>query len=146
MLMPTANNHIRSLKYLHAEKNDEKFRQTFGGMEIITYLCSRKVKLSKRNMKKTYVLNQLSMLKGKLSDYGVSSIGLFGSTVRDENRPDSDIDILVDFSDGKETYDNFMSVCDLLQSTFKRSKLDVVTKKGLSPYIEPIILNETRYV
>ena len=31
------------------------------------------------NTKRTYVLNQLSMLKGKLSDYGVSSIGLFGS-------------------------------------------------------------------
>ena len=97
-------------------------------------------------MKRTYVLNQLSMLKGKLADYGVSSIGLFGSTVRNENGPDSDIDILVDFSDGKETYDNLMSVCDLLQSTFKRSKLDVVTKKGLSPYIKSVILSETRYV
>ena len=97
-------------------------------------------------MKRTYVLNRLSMLKGKLSDYGVSSIGLFGSTVRNENGPDSDIDILVDFSDGKETYDNLMSVCDLLQSTFKRSKLDVVTKNRLSPYIKSVILNETRYV
>ncbi|MGM9707610.1 MAG: nucleotidyltransferase family protein [Prevotella sp.] len=86
------------------------------------------------------------MLKGKLSKYGVSSIGLFGSTVRNENGPDSDIDILVDFTDGKETFDNLMSVCDLLQSTFKSSKLDVVTKKGLSPYIESVILNETRYV
>ena len=86
------------------------------------------------------------MLKGKLSDYGVSSIGLFGSTVRNENGPDSDIDILVDFSDGKETYDNLMSVCDLLQSTFKRSKLDVVPKNGLSPYIKSVILSETRYV
>ena len=97
-------------------------------------------------MKRTYVLNKLSMLKGKLSDYGVSSIGLFGSTVRNENGPDCDIDILVDFSDGKETYDNLMSVCDLLQSTFKRSKLDVVTKKGLSPYIKSVILSETKYV
>ena len=97
-------------------------------------------------MKRTYVLNKLSMLKGKLSDYGVSSIGLFGSTVRNENGPDSDIDILVDFSDGKETYDNLMSVCDLLQSTFKRSKLDIVTRKGLSPYIKSVILSETKYV
>ena len=97
-------------------------------------------------MKRTYVLNKLSMLKGKLSDYGVSSIGLFGSTVRNENGPDSDIDILVDSSDGKETYDNLMSVCDLLQSTFKRSKLDIVTRKGLSPYIKSVILSETKYV
>ena len=98
------------------------------------------------NTTRTYVLHQLSMLKGKLSKYGVSSIGLFGSSVRNENGPDSDIDILVDFTDGKETFDNLMSVCDLLQSTFKSCKLDVVTKKGLSPYIESVILNETRYV
>ena len=70
------------------------------------------------NTTRTYVLHQLSMLKGKLSKYGVSSMGLFGSTVRNENGPDSDIDILVDFTDGKETFDNLMSVCDLLQSTF----------------------------
>ena len=86
------------------------------------------------------------MLKGKLSKYGVSSIGLFGSTVRNENGPDSDIDILVDFTDGKETFDNLMSVCDLLQSTFKSCKLEKKKKKGLSPYIESVILNETRYV
>ena len=98
------------------------------------------------NTTRTYVLHQLSMLKGKLSKYGVSSIGLFGSTVRNENGPDSDIDILVDFTDGKETFDNLMSVCDLLQSTFKSCKLDVEKKKGLSPYIESVILNETRYV
>ena len=42
MLMPTANNHIRSLKYLHAEKNDEKFRQTFGGINFSLYFCPLK--------------------------------------------------------------------------------------------------------
>ena len=32
---------LRSLKYLNAEKNDEKFRQTFGGMENLHYLLIR---------------------------------------------------------------------------------------------------------
>jgi predicted nucleotidyltransferase len=31
-------------------------------------------------------------------DYGVTSIGVFGSAARNELRPDSDIDLLVEFA------------------------------------------------
>ena len=56
-------------------------------------------------MNKKTVLNKLSLLKEKLSSqYGVDKIGLFGSVIRGENRKNSDIDILVDFQEGKETY------------------------------------------
>ena len=56
-------------------------------------------------MHKKTVLNKLSLLKEKLSSqYGVDKIGLFGSVIRGENRKNSDIDILVDFQEGKETY------------------------------------------
>jgi len=43
-------------------------------------------------------------LKGPLSTYGVTQLGLFGSTVRGENTRGSDIDILLDFASDKETY------------------------------------------
>ena len=56
-------------------------------------------------MNKKTVLHKLSLLKEKLSSqYGVDKIGLFGSVIRGENRKNSDIDILVDFQEGKETY------------------------------------------
>lgn len=56
-------------------------------------------------MKKDTILKQLSLLKKTLtSQYGVSKIGLFGSVIRGENNKNSDIDILIDFEDGKETY------------------------------------------
>lgn len=77
---------------------------------------------------------------------GVSQLGLFGSTVRQENTSENDIDILIDFSAGKETYLNFLDACSILQNAFGNTKLDVVTKKGLSPYIGDTILKEVEYV
>jgi predicted nucleotidyltransferase len=97
-------------------------------------------------MIKKNVLRRLQNLKGQLVEVGVSKLGLFGSTVRGENTPQSDIDILLDFSAGQETYLNFMSACQILEDNFKHYKLDVVTLKGLSPYIGKSILKEVEYV
>ena len=97
-------------------------------------------------MNKKTVLKRLSSLKAPLLAVGVSQLGLFGSTVRGENTPKSDIDILIDFNSGHETYLNFMDACSILQSAFGKIKIDVVTKKGLSPYIGKSILNEVEYV
>jgi hypothetical protein len=97
-------------------------------------------------MNKKSVLNRLSTLKDPLMAVGVSQLGLFGSTVRGENTRKSDIDILIDFNAGQETYLNFMDACSILQNAFGKTKLDVVTKKGLSPYIGESILKEVEYV
>lgn len=97
-------------------------------------------------MKKKTVLKRLQSLKGQLSSVGVNQLGLFGSTVRGENTANSDIDILLDFSTGQETYPNFLNACQILENGFKRYKLDVVTRKGLSPYIGQSILSEVEYV
>lgn len=42
--------------------------------------------------------------------YGVARIGIFGSVVRCEETPASDIDILVEFREGEETFDHFMDL------------------------------------
>ena len=97
-------------------------------------------------MIKKNVLKRLQNLKGQLVEVGVSQLGLFGSTVRGENTSKSDIDILLDFNAGQETFPNFMSACQILEENFKHYKLDVVTRKGLSPYIGETILNEVEYV
>ena len=82
----------------------------------------------------------------RLGDCGVKSVGLFGSTVRNEQTPLSDIDLLLDFHPEMETFDNYMCAYDLLETLFAGMKLDVVTRNGLSPYIGPYILNEAQYV
>jgi len=84
--------------------------------------------------------------KSRLATYGINRIGLFGSYVRDEQQPESDIDILVDFESGKETFDNLMDLYNYLEDLFVGEKIEVVTVNGLSPYIGQHILREVNYV
>jgi len=114
----------------------------FGILRNNSYLCPQKLGY----MNKKTVIKRLSSLKTPLMTVGVCELGLFGSTVRGENTPKSDIDILIDFSVGQETYLNYLTACNILQDAFGKTKLDVVTKKGLSPYIGETILNEVEYV
>ena len=114
----------------------------FGSLEITLYLCNRNV----TNMKRENVLKRLQSLKGRLGEVGVTQLGLFGSTVRGENTSRSDIDILLDFDSGHETYVNFLAACSILEENFRRNKVDVVTSKGLSPYIGETIMKEVVYV
>ena len=93
-------------------------------------------------MNKKSVLNRLSSLKVPLMSVGVSQLGLFGSTVRGENTRKSDIDILIDFYAGQETYLNFIDACSILQNAFGNVKLDVVTKKGLAPILVRLSLKK----
>ena len=76
---------------------------------------------------------------------GVERIGLFGSFVREEQHPKSDVDVLVAFREGEATFDHFMDLCFLLEDALGR-KVEVVTEKYLSPYIGPHILREVEYV
>jgi uncharacterized protein len=92
------------------------------------------------------VKNLLKTHGPEISKFGISKIGLFGSLVRNEQTETSDIDILVDFQEGQENFDNFINVCYLLEEIFQRKKVDVVTLNGLSPYIGPLILKEIEYV
>lgn len=60
------------------------------------------------------VLSLLDQNKSQLRALGVKRIGLFGSFVRGEQRPESDIDLLVGFESGRKTFDNFMELSFLL--------------------------------
>jgi predicted nucleotidyltransferase len=63
--------------------------------------------------------------------FAVSHLALFGSAARDELRPDSDIDIMVDFEHGP-TMEQFFGAQDLLEAALGR-KVDLVTRAGLKP-------------
>jgi len=76
---------------------------------------------------------------------GVRSMGLFGSFVRGEQTSLSDVDMLVEFTPEKHTFDNFMEVAFLLEELLGR-KVEVVTPESLSPYIGPHILREVERV
>ena len=84
--------------------------------------------------------------KSRLFGLGVQTIGLFGSYVRNEQSTGSDIDLLIDFHPGKENFDNYMAVYDLVESIFKGERIEVVTKNGLSKHLGPRILKDVLYV
>jgi len=81
----------------------------------------------------------------ELERLGIKQIGIFGSFVRNEQRADSDLDILVEYLPGKKTFHNFMQVAFFLEDTFQR-KIDLVTPESMSKYIYPYVKEEIEYV
>ena len=85
----------------------------------------------------------LESLKPTLSErYGVETIGVFGSYTRGEQTKKSDIDILVTFK--KDAHPSFFKFLDLEEFLAKKlgTKVDLVTKGALKPYIGKRILEE----
>ena len=94
----------------------------------------------------TDIIAKIQSIKSVLFKNGIEKVGLFGSVLRGENQNDSDLDILLHFRAGHENFKSFNLACDLLESAFPNTSLDVVTANGLSPYIGPHILAEVIYV
>ena len=77
-------------------------------------------------------------LPGLRERYGVVSLGIFGSFVRGEEREDSDLDVLVDYSRLPDLF-NFVAM-KLELSELLGVKVDLVMKKGLKPRVGKQIL------
>ena len=91
------------------------------------------------------VLNRLRDLESRLRSLGVRRLGLFGSFVREEQVPASDVDVLLEFEPGRKNFDNFMSIALLLEEVLERP-VELVTTEALSPHLGPRILNEVEDV
>jgi uncharacterized protein len=90
------------------------------------------------------ILDALRRNLPRLQALGVARIGLFGSFVRGQERPRSDIDLLVEFAPGKKTFDGFMELSFFLEDLLQH-RIELVTTEALSPYIGPHILKEVEY-
>ena len=96
-------------------------------------------------MSRAQVLEQLALSKPALmARYGVTNLALFGSTVRDAARVDSDIDILVSF-DGPATSERYFGVQFFLEDLLGRP-VDLVTDRALRPELRPFIEKEAVHV
>lgn len=73
-------------------------------------------------------------------EHGARRIRLFGSAARGEDRPDSDVDFLVEMEDGRSLLDIGGMQMDL-QDLLGR-KVDVVTEKGMRPRIRDRVSKE----
>lgn len=74
--------------------------------------------------------------------HGVSKIRLFGSVARGEERPDSDIDLLIDIAEDRG-FDDYLALIEELESLLAR-RVDVVIDRSLSPHFRPYIEAEAQ--
>lgn len=79
------------------------------------------------------------------SSFHVARLALFGSCVTGGLRPDSDLDVLVDFEEAQDTFDNYMDLKYLLEELFCR-KVDLVVSDTIKPALRDSILRSARYV
>lgn len=79
-----------------------------------------------------------------LMPYGVKRVALFGSVVRGEEIPDSDIDILVDFQEPRKKPFGLFKWIEVEEELSKRlgRKADLVPAKGLKKRIRPTVERE----
>lgn len=92
-------------------------------------------------MNRQQAINILSKIKPELAKrFGVTRLALFGSTVRDEAKTNSDIDILVGF-DGPATSKKYFGVQFYLEDILD-CPVDLVTEKALRKELRPFIERE----
>ena len=95
-------------------------------------------------MKSDEIFQTIGRHRAELACLGVSRIGLFGSAVRGEAHPESDLDFLVEFRPGAKSYDSFFELAELLERWFGR-KVDLLTVESVSPILRTRILQEARF-
>ena len=78
--------------------------------------------------------------------FHVVKIGIFGSFARNEQNPDSDIDILIEMENNvSNVYDLKWNLREFLKNQFQRD-VDICNSKHIKPYAKDYILKDAIYV
>lgn len=96
-------------------------------------------------LKRDEVIQRLRDAEREIRSLGVERLALFGSVLRDEARPGSDVDVLVSFAPGAKSFDGLLALTDFLEERLGR-RVDVVTTEALSPFLGPRILADAQDV
>ncbi len=96
---------------------------------------------------KEEILSYLAEQKAELeSEFRVTKVGLFGSFARDEQREDSDIDIVIEFApQTDELSDKKARIRSKMKDRFKRD-VDLCREKYIKPYFKSQVLKSAIYV
>jgi len=79
-----------------------------------------------------------------LKQEGAIKVAIFGSYINDEEKPESDIDVLVTFSETKSLLELARIERELSETI--GIKVDLITEGALSPYIKDTVHKEMKEV
>ena len=89
-------------------------------------------------------LDRLKQMKEEILQiarkHNAERVYVFGSCARKEEKPESDVDLLVDFNQDATLFDQ-VDIQDEINSLLD-CKVDVVSRRGLHPYIKRRVLAE----
>jgi predicted nucleotidyltransferase len=96
-------------------------------------------------MDKQGVLDRLRENERALRARGVTHAALFGSVARGEQRPDSDIDIMVEIApEARIDLLAYVGIVQFIEELFP-VPVDVVNREGLKPMVRPSAEREAVY-
>ena len=75
-----------------------------------------------------------------LAKYNIRKILVFGSYARNEAKPNSDLDLIVEFPDDISLLDHIGIEFELSEAL--NMKIDLLSQNGISPYIKDQIMKE----
>jgi uncharacterized protein len=96
-------------------------------------------------MNKQAILDRLRQNERALREQGVVHAALFGSRARGDNRPDSDIDIMIDIAPEavRDIY-AYVGLKDYIAELFV-DRVDVVDRQALKSYVRPTAESDAVY-
>ena len=96
-------------------------------------------------MKRDDVIKRLQECAADLRARGVTHAALFGSFARGDQRPNSDIDIMIDLdTEIVVTIYDYAGIKDLIADMFD-GPVDVVSREGLKPLVLPHVTADAIY-
>jgi predicted nucleotidyltransferase len=97
--------------------------------------------LSEDKINRATILEKIAQA---LKEQGATKVAIFGSYARGEERPESDIDVIVEFSERKSLLELVKIERELSETL--GIKVDLLTEKSISPYLIDIVRQQMEVI